>query len=196
MLSPLKTLCVLCALLLLASCGGGDAPATETNTNADATETVAVSEEGTPQAIILVTRQASEEETPDILENFGAEDMIASATEDPDRDLVFDRLQFARYGGRFPDRIDITLNQDGTLTRNDVSGSVSPDIVLQVDTLLDEINFFGIQNIMVALAAETSNTRYNLRVVRGGNDRTITSEDGYMPPEYMALIGALLTLGQ
>jgi hypothetical protein len=179
--------------LILVACGANDptpAPNTGDMSAGEATQ------EPTAPAFVLVTRQPSEEVTPDILENYGATELIASATEDPERDLVFDRIQFARYGGRFPERLDITLSQDGTLTRNGATSTLSAAKVLEIDALLDSVNFFGIQNIMTSLAAESANTRYSLRVVRGGNDRTILSEDGFMPAEYMAVIAAFLTLGQ
>lgn len=180
-------------IFILAACGTSDPTPAPSGNDTSAGE---ATQEPTAPAFVLVTRQPSEEVTPDILENYGATELIASATEDPERELVFDRLQFARYGGRFPERLDITLNQDGTFTRNGTNGVLPASEVLRIDALLDEVNFFGIQNIMTSLAAESANTRYSLRVVRGGNDRTILSEDGFMPAEYMALIAVFLTLGQ
>jgi hypothetical protein len=49
--------------------------------------------------------------------------------------------------------------------------------------------------VMMSVNAESTNAKYELRVIRGSDNRAIGSEDGYMPTEYMVLLGEILSVG-
>jgi hypothetical protein len=123
-------------------------------------------------------------------------ELVASSTEDVNAGLVFDSIQLTRYGGGEGfQAIQITILQNGSYIRNGVTGNLSPAEVTNLDTMLDEINFFGLQSVMMSVNAESTNAKYELRVIRGGDNRAIGSEDGYMPTEYMVLLGEILNVG-
>lgn len=194
-------------VLIVSACGAtdalppvlmnnGDGQPSETSLTPEPEQPLPTQTDGSaPVAVIVVTRASQAESTPDVLADLIYGEMVASATEDPDRDLVFDRIEFTRYGTSVP-RLEVVLNQDGTFTRDAVAGRVSSETVLFIDTMLDDMNFFGLQTVMMGLVAESQSARYTVRVVRNGIERAIDSEDGYMPVEYLALIGQLLSIGQ
>lgn len=178
----------------LSACGGTPTPDANSNTSGEATP------EASAPAFVLVTRQAPAEATLDpISEQLQGvpigPTLETSATEDPDRALVFDFIEFSRYGGRL-ERLDIRLNQDGTFVRNGITGILSPAQVLLIDETLDVLNFFGLQGIYQSLNVDSGNTRYSLRVVRANLDVRMDSEDGYMPNEYISLLALLQAIGQ
>lgn len=177
--------------LVLAACGQQDATPAPTP---DITQEAAAPQDS---GFVVVTRppltQSEEEEFFGGIPPYG--ELVASETEDAEAHLVFDLLQFSRYGGALPP-FQLEIEQNGQYTRNGESGVLPASEVLRIDALLDEINFFGLYPFFTSLNAESENTRYSLRVVRGGASRTIISEEGFMPREYMILLGQLLQVGQ
>jgi len=117
---------------------------------------------------------------------------------DPDIDLVFDRLQLVRTGrGDEIPPIQIVLNQDGTYTRDGVPGTISPEEVAAIDALLDEISFFTMDASMLpAGPPDGVSFRYALTVSRAGAERSVQSQDGFMPQPYLDLLTRLFEIGQ
>lgn len=117
---------------------------------------------------------------------------------DQDIDLVFDRLQLVRTGrGDEIPPIQIVLNQDGTYTRDGIPGMISPEEVLAIDALLDEISFFTMDASMLpAGPPDGVSFRYALTVTRAGAERSVQSQDGFMPQPYLDLLTRLFEIGQ
>jgi len=152
----------------------------------------------TSEPFVIVTRQPQPtEENPldDILAGVPiGPTLVSSATEDPDRALVFDLVELTIWGG--PEgRLELVLRQDGTYVRNGTPGRVPPSVVTVVDDALDAINFFGLNGIYSSLNAENPARRYSLRVVRANLDRRIDGEEGYIPREFLMLMGQIATIG-
>ncbi len=187
-------LAVLIAALLAACGGGGGDPTQQITTN---NGTPVLVENPTSEAFVIVTLAPAADATEDLLAGLPGVGTLeaASATEDPNIELVFDQVELFRYSGENGEEpITMLINQDGTFTRNGVAGRISQDRVTQIDTLLDTINFFALQANYISLA-ESRTLKYRLRVVRGANERTIDSEEGFMPSEYMVLLGEILNVG-
>ncbi len=183
------------ALLAFALVACGQQETAPTAPSPDTTQEASVPQQ--ESGFVVVTRppltQSEEEEFFGGIPPYGV--LVASETEDAEAHLVFDLLQFSRSGGNLPP-VQLELQQDGQYTRDGKSGVLPASEVLRIDALLDEINFFGLYPFFSSLNAESENTRYMLRVVRGGASRTIMSEEGFMPREYMILLGQLLQIGQ
>lgn len=178
--------------LALVACGQEETPAPEVQTTQEA--------QSPDVGFVVVTRASQTEGEPSDDEVFFGDIppygvLVASETEDAEAFLVFDTIQFARYGGNLPP-FQLELLQDGQYVRDGRAGIIPQSEVLRLDALLDEINFFGLYPFFSSLNAESENTRYSLRVVRGSLSRTIMSEEGFMPREYMILLGQLLQVGQ
>ncbi|MFQ3648576.1 MAG: hypothetical protein SNJ54_16580 [Anaerolineae bacterium] len=193
---------ILLLILTLAACGGNNADTPPQAALPDAPSDPATDASGGPAAeatapaFVIVTR-APVDEDPEILATLPGPDelSVASATEDPDVDLVFDQIELFVYGGEpGTERIELIVRQDGSFVRNGVVGRISQARVMEIDRLIDALNFFGLNANFISLA-ETRNRKYQLRIDRGTRSRTIQSEDGFMPVEYRMLLAEILNVG-
>lgn len=189
------------ASLLLAACGGSQPAPTEVPANdaqgVDAvTDEQVVDSEPTNDPNIVVVTQAP----ISLTDNFELEvpmpgTLVASETEDPNAALVFDNIFFTRTGGpEGSERIQIELFQDGRMIYNSQQSMVPIETILRIDAMLDEMNFFGLQNNMMGPQVEGDEYQYGLVVTRGIDTLAVTSIDGYMPTEYERLLGTILNL--
>lgn len=176
---------ILCGVML-AACTGGQST---TNATVPTTDPSLVTLEPTSPAFVIVTLPPSEV-TEDLLEGLpGYGTLEASVTEDPNVALVFDKIQFYRYGGdSMANQLEIIINQDGSVTCAGVPGTTPLTQIETIDGMLDSINFFGLQAVFISLAP-TTNLKYRLVVTRGEQERMIDSEEGFTPTEYNILLG-------
>jgi hypothetical protein len=201
-------LVLVCALVLSACGGGGDGDndtvadnTQQTDQTAPAVDPNATPTEDTGNSIadILTVEPVQPHgvtgNEPDELEVPLPGTLVASATEDPDAGLIFDRVVFTMTGGADNTTLTIELKSDGTMTRDGVVGFVGQDVVNAVDTLLDEVNFFGLQATFLGPAPDSTVYRYSLRVERAGAERTINAQDGYTPDQIKSLFAKLAQLG-
>ncbi|XWX02755.1 hypothetical protein VZO05_09555 [Aggregatilineales bacterium SYSU G02658] len=199
MIMMMRGMFILVLLLTLAACGGSaDTPtqAALPDAPSDPSANVDPAAEATAPAFVIVTRAVVDDD-PEILATLPSPDEIsvASATEDPDIDLIFDQIELFVYGGEpGAERIELVVRQDGSFVRNGVAGRISEARVLEIDRLIDALNFFGLNANFISLA-ETRNRKYQLRIDRGTLSRTIQSEDGFMPVEYRLLLAEILNVG-
>lgn len=189
---------ILLLILTLAACGGNnaDTPTQAALPDAPTDTTSDPAAEATAPAFVIVTRAVVDED-PEILATLpGPEEVsVASATEDPEVDLIFDEIELFVFGGEpGTERIELIVRQDGSFVRNGVTGRISEARVLEIDRLIDALNFFGLNANFISLA-ETRNRKYQLRIDRGTRSRTIQSEDGFMPVEYRMLLAEILNVG-
>lgn len=121
---------------------------------------------------------------------------IVAATEDPNAGLVFDSLTMERTGGIAGELLTVQVLSNGSVFRNGAASAISADQVTQIDGLLDQMNFFQMQGVFTAPGAGADLFTYAITVERAGASRTVTAQDGLIPPELQALITALVQLGQ
>jgi len=178
--------------LFTTACGGDEIVVPETNVDVNAEATT----EPTAPAVVVVTRSPAEELPEGALEIPLPGTLVASETEDPDIDLVFDRILFIRSGGGedIP-RVEIEILQSGLISINGTPSNTIPQTIINIDNMIDEINFFGMQGAMLGPSADNDDFRYSLTVQRGDLERTIQSQDGFMPAVYEQLLGEILRLG-
>lgn len=179
-------------LMLVALAACGTPPEADITTNGG---TPVIVEQPTTDPFVIVTL-SSQDATEDMMAGIpGFGTLEASSTEDPNIDMIFSEINLYVYGGEEGTQpLSLTLLENGTYTRNEFSGTVSPQRVTEIDTLLDELNFFGLQANFIGFGASNV-TKYRLRVVRGTQERMIDSEEGYMPTQYNILLGELLKVG-
>jgi hypothetical protein len=125
--------------------------------------------------------------------------LVAPTTPDPDAGLLFDSIQFERTGGIAGKPLTIEIKSDGTVTRDGVASSITPDQVTLIDTVIDQLNFFGLQGVFVSPGTSADTYQYSVTVNRAGSSRTIKAEDGFAPPELqqlLSLLGSIATPAQ
>jgi hypothetical protein len=120
---------------------------------------------------------------------------IATAlpTEDPDVGLIFDEIYFSQTGGGTT--LVVQVYPDGRVLRDGQQFSIAQDQVAVIDTLLDEINFFGMQGVFTSVGGSPNAYSYELSVSRGEASRSIIAEDGLIPPDLQRLFSLLLEAG-
>ncbi len=173
------------AVCLLAACNPTSAP----------TQAVlpTVAETATPET----EEQQVEEVTPIAEITLPAVgEIVAPATQDPEAGLLFDLIVFTQTGGQNNTNVTIEVRSDGTLIRNGETSTVSQEDIAAIDTMLDEIGFFGLQGVFAAPAPNPDVYAYTLTVERAGASRMINAQDTYSPPELKALFAAIINLGQ
>ncbi len=190
------------SILVLAACGGDS----DTGNTGDAGEgeQTAVPSEGAE--IPLDTGEVTPTENPYIVivtprppeDEFALEvplpgTLVASATEDPDIALIFDRITLTRTGGPTGEILEIELHSDGTVSRNGATGAVTYERIIAIDDIIDELNFFGMQGALIGPGGDDEVYRYTIRVYRGDSDRMVTAEDGYIPREFQRLLSTIIT---
>jgi hypothetical protein len=185
-------------IVVLAACGGQadttPIPATD-STTAQTAPTVAAN-----PTLLIVTREALPTPMEGALPVAAPGTLVASETEDPTAGLTFTTIEFTRTGGGTEEQpepsVQIILNGDGTFIRNGVSGTLSPDRVAAINDMITSVNFFGLQGAMLGAGIEGSTVyRYAVTIQRGDLNRTLSSMDGFMPQEYIMLLGAIFEVG-
>lgn len=122
--------------------------------------------------------------------------LIAAETEDPALDQLFNRIELSRSEGRNdPTTIDLVIQADGSYVRNGVQGSLSDEDILALDEAIDDINFFGLQGLMLGPSGSELAYRYRLTIQRGSQQRTINSQDGFMPQPYLRFLSQIVETG-
>lgn len=114
--------------------------------------------------------------------------LIAPATEDPDAGLVFDVVYFNRSGGISGQALSLQILGNGSGIFNGAAITVSPDQVTQLDNLIDQIGFFGLQGVFTSPGTSADIYTYDITVERAGSSRTITAQDGLIPSSLAQLI--------
>jgi hypothetical protein len=173
---------ILTSVLLLSACNGAPAPtATVEPTDVPATATPEAETQATQAPVITI---------PPVGE------ISRSPTEDPEAGLVFDSIIFTQTGGSTEGELVIEIHSDGTMIRDGETGTISQEDVTRIDDMLDDINFFGIEGIFEAAAANPDAYSYTITVERAGASRMIPAQDTYAPQELKDLFAAILALGQ
>jgi hypothetical protein len=122
--------------------------------------------------------------------------IVAPATEDPSAGLIFDLITLTQTGGPSDITLTIELRKDGTLIRNGETSTVSQTDIVAIDTMLDELDFFGLTGVFAAAAPNPDVYAYQITVERDGASRMINAQDTYSPTELKALFAAIINLGQ
>ncbi len=212
--------CALSSLLLLAACGGQTPGTTSTpapTAVAQATTAAPPTAGGpTPDPLrptstilsILVTEyvllSSASPETPATLRPTtigeapipGPGTLSYSETEDPSAELPFNVITVVRTDGPLVNGVaqivTIEILANGTITRNGVQGTVSPETIAEINRLISATHFFSMQNVYMSLAPTQDNYTFRITVDTGGISRTITATDMLMPQELRALTSFIL----
>ncbi len=182
-------LIITCATLL-AACGGNN-----TATPAAAVQqSVPTASAGETQAPALPTNGPREYSTEEVqLPALGT--IIPPATQDPDAGQLFDSVALNRTGGFAGKELNIVVKNDGTLMRDGVASTITADQVKEISNMIDQIGFFGMQGIFQAPGTSADMYVYKVTVERNGSARTVTAQEGYIPPQLTNLLQVLTLLG-
>ncbi len=121
--------------------------------------------------------------------------IVPPATEDPQAGNLFDSVALDRTGGVGAKPLDLILLKDGTLTRDGVISNIPADQVKQISDALDKLGIFGLQGVFQGAGTSPDNFTYYLTVEREGASRTLTAQEGFIPPELASLLKTLQQLG-
>lgn len=189
-------------MLFLAACGGTSASTPETTSpTAQAADTTPSPLAATPDFASTLTAEPTIDQQ---VRSFGTDEpplpipgtIIAPTTPDPDAGLIFDLIILERTGGPTSQPLTIEVRSDGAFTRNDVPGTLSPDQITLIDTIIDQLNFFGLQGVFIAPGTSADTFRYRVTVERAGASRTLQAADGFLPPELAQFLSLLGSLGE
>lgn len=185
--------------LILVACGGdagtNDVPPTnDDGVSSDPTHTP-LPEGFVPEdnSIIIVTPQSQ------VLENtvpLAGTLVYDSVYEDDNKDAVFDRVIFTRTGGGDgAPKYLLILNQDGTYELNlKTLGQVDAATITDIDDIIDEIDFFAINTVMISSVPNPDKYRYAITVERAGAEMTLNADDNLIPQPIMPLFSSLLNV--
>ncbi|MBI1281194.1 MAG: hypothetical protein GC179_23915 [Anaerolineaceae bacterium] len=182
---------VICALIL-AACGN-PAPATQAviqQNGVSPTDTPAAPTEIVPTQ---GPREYSDGTQEVVLPETGT--IVPPATEDPSAGKLYSSVALDRIGGIEGKPLDILLLSDGTLTRDGVKSVVPAEQVKQISDTLDQLGFFGLQGVFQGVGTSPDVYTYYITAERDGASRTITAQDGFMPPAFTELVRTLSQLG-
>ena len=182
-------LIITCAALL-AACGGNNTatPAPVAQQSAPTTNANA-----TPSQI-AATQSPREYSTEEVqLPQPGT--IIPPATQDPDAGKLFDSVALNRSGGITGQELNIEIKSDGTLIRDGATSKATADQVKQISDALDQMGIFGMQGIFQAPGTSADMYTYRITVERSGSSKTITAQEGFIPPQLSDLIQMLSQLG-
>lgn len=122
--------------------------------------------------------------------------VAAPATEDPEAGTVFTRILYEQSGGLTGQTLTIEVRGDGSVTRNGAASAITPAQVEQLNDILNQLNFFGLQGAFTAPGTGADIITYQVTVERAGSERTIVAQDGFIPPALGAFFTVLSALGQ
>jgi hypothetical protein len=201
-----RILClILIGVLFLAACNGNATPAPTANATSanvqptqsqstpaplDSTPDVAATQAALP-TIELEQRVFETGQPP--LPIAGTMDTVIES--DPNIGLVFDSILYEQTGGIAGKPLTIEVKSDGTVTRNGVASTISPDQVTFLDNLIDQLNFFHLKGVFTAPGTSPDAYRYNLTVNRSGDSRTLIMSEGFLPPELQQFVSLISSLG-
>lgn len=199
---------ILLMLMMLTACGGGESPATE-DANAQPTPFVPegtqvgvnpVSDENVPIIETLIAEEiAAQNPQPYIppLPTVGEGGLpvppigtlVASQTENVQAGVPFDYIYMTQIGGVNNENITIQIYKDGRVTINDRTGVISQENIEELIRHIDALNFFGLQGTFMGPAPRPNEYVYQIFIKRGGQERLLNAQDGYMPIEFASFLG-------
>ncbi|PJF21098.1 MAG: hypothetical protein CUN56_12805, partial [Phototrophicales bacterium] len=159
---------ILLVALILAACGsGGDEPAPTTVSNTETSSSTQVPPNVTPVGA-GITDEDLQTLLPPVASPFvpptqtpaseGAlpvplpQTLVASETEDPEPGGEFNYIYFRQTGGVNNESIVIEIFGDGLVMYNGIEGRISPEDVANLNQVIDDLNFFGLQGTMLSAA--------------------------------------------
>lgn len=201
---------VLMSLLLLAACGGDDSQGGSAGDPAETDEASsgqAESQDDEDETLTLDELEARVRATPvpyvsptprfeGGLPVAPPGTLVASETESPLAGEVFDTVTFRQEGGPNNAELTIEISSDGRVVRNDVTTTIPESEVAALNERLAEIKFFGMQGTFLGAVPKEQDYRYQMRVVMGGQQRTINAQASYMPNELKSLFAYVRGLGE
>ena len=118
----------------------------------------------------------------------------ASPNAPTDAPIVFNNLTFSQSGGIADMSLTIQVSSNGTLIRNNQTGSVSQDDIQKLNNLLNNVHFFTLQGIFTGPSGAADAYQYSLTVNAAQGTRTISSQDGMTPPQLNQIYDAIRSL--
>ncbi|PJF27024.1 MAG: hypothetical protein CUN52_15080 [Phototrophicales bacterium] len=94
-----------------------------------------------------------------------------------------------QIGGVNNENITIQIYKDGRVTINDRTGVISQENIEELIRHIDALNFFGLQGTFIGPAPRPNEYVYQIFIKRGGQERLLNAQDGYMPIEFASFLG-------
>lgn len=183
--------------------GGAEGATQQSDDGAQATTSGDSAERATLPPIPTSTTVATTTPNPDIPEAEVTVDLTAALagtaviTEDPLAGQPFDSLLFYQTGGASNETLTIELFNDGRLVRNGSETRVDAEVIAAVNTALNTVGFYTLQDIYSPPVGRTDAFSYTLLVRRGELEYQISANDGGLTanPALAALFVTVRNLG-
>lgn len=206
----------LCLLLViaLAACDGGDS---DSDTNTQQSQAVTPAPDSTEGTAAADATLSFEELAQDVLGDAppsqvipsqtpaseGALEiplpgtLVASETEQPENTgVMFESIRFRQTGGTSQSDVQFEIRGlDRVVIRDGVTMPLSQETVDQIDQMINDLNFIGLQGTFLGPAASEDVYVYRVTVIKGEDSRTITAQDGFIPEQYKQFLGFLRSIG-
>jgi hypothetical protein len=122
--------------------------------------------------------------------------LVASETEEPEPFLgVFTFIYFEQTGGAEDVNIIVEIYGDGRVVSNGRTFQVDQSVIRQLDQMITELNFFGMQGTFLGPPGSPSDYRYRVAIGRGELERAVQAQDGFIPVELTRFLGMIRETG-
>jgi hypothetical protein len=186
----LRVLLLLLTLLMAACAPAAPTPtATTAPTPLPPTETLIPTETPAPAVV-----QAQTSVAPVIPPGTLVTPQSLGVTETPPPAFDFTLIEYTQTGGLVGGTLRITLDGEGSLDRNGVTSTISPEKVEEIRAALEGISFFSLQGMFEGIAPANAYS-YSLRVEGSRGVRTIRATEGFIPDALQAVFNLIGTLG-
>jgi hypothetical protein len=123
--------------------------------------------------------------------------IIAPATEEVmAAQLPFSTIVYEETGGPANASLTVEIFSDGRVLRNGTETRVGPEVIAELDQLLRDIRFFGINGQFTMPGAGSEVYNYAVTVqLEDGSARRLDAQDRVTPPELLRLFSRLRVVG-
>ncbi len=121
--------------------------------------------------------------------------LVASETEEAEPIPDFQQITLLQQGGPADINVRVDIFSDGRVIRDGQTGSVAPGTIAELNQIIRDLNFFGLQGTFLGPTVPEEAYRYRITVISGQTERAINMQDGFMPEEVMRFLGRLRTVG-
>jgi hypothetical protein len=123
---------------------------------------------------------------------------IAPATEEAaaQAGVPFFNITYQETGGPANTELLIDIFADGRVVRNGAEMTISPEVVAELNQMLQDVQFFGLQGQFTMFGAPSDVYTYFVRVeLQDGAARSLEAQDRVTPPELLRLFSRLRSIG-
>ncbi len=125
----------------------------------------------------------------------GPRTLVASVTEEPEPGAMFDYIRFELMDSEENILSTTEIFGDGRAARDQRQGTITAEKQLEINEAITTLNFFGMQGNLISSTRQDDEYLYRLSIQRGGQERAVFAQDGYIPAELVQLMSLVRAVG-